>query len=403
MPEKGIIIVRRSKKGKLVYEIRIEGVKNPMAIPSNFEPLDETFNNRECQVVREKGLITKIFVEGKELSRKEGEVSIEKQRPLYEEKRRDDSGKKDLFDKESLKLPKDTRDCLSEINTINNFSFLLNHFIPWKNNKIVNDFLKEVESRSGDFFKSLSSSIKSRRDIFLKEIQKDYVTTQTFTAKVDWRMVVGLGAENVHETSMTLHHIYGIPYITGSALKGIARNAAVEELIGENEEPDVMDTLMDLPDISGLSKEKKREEIERVGKVRRQDKTEVSPTATTLSRIMAGWKEFQSAQKIFGRQEQAGKIIFLDAFPEGKLNIRLDIMNPHYPDYYGKGEPPADWQNPNPIAFLVVENTEFIFSLASKKENEDLLTLSEQWLKKGLIEQGIGAKTAVGYGYFKTE
>ncbi len=212
--------------------------------------------------------------------------------------------------------------------------------------------------------------------------------------------MVGLGAENVHETSMTLHHIYGIPYIPGSALKGIARNAAVEELIGEDEELDIMDALISLPDLSELSDEKKHEEIERTGKVKRQGKT-VKPTAATVNRIIAGWKEFELAQSVFGRQTHAGRIIFLDAFPEGKPNIKADIMNPHYPKYYGEGAPPADWQNPIPIPFLTVENTTFCFCLAAEKKYANLLSVAGEWLKLALEDHGVGAKTSVGYGYFQ--
>src|SRR6266699_2079206 len=44
-----------------------------------------------------------------------------------------------------------------------------------------------------------------------------------FDAALDWRMVIGLGGESVLETDITLHHLYGIPFIPGSALKGLTR------------------------------------------------------------------------------------------------------------------------------------------------------------------------------------
>jgi Uncharacterized protein predicted to be involved in DNA repair (RAMP superfamily) len=44
------------------------------------------------------------------------------------------------------------------------------------------------------------------------------------------RLVVGLGAGNVLETSLTLHHIFGIPYIPASALKGVARMVSFWEI-----------------------------------------------------------------------------------------------------------------------------------------------------------------------------
>src|SRR5207237_557288 len=39
--------------------------------------------------------------------------------------------------------------------------------------------------------------------------------------RVIGRMIIGLGGENVLETGLTLHHIYGVPYIPATALKGL--------------------------------------------------------------------------------------------------------------------------------------------------------------------------------------
>src|SRR5205085_8112131 len=49
---------------------------------------------------------------------------------------------------------------------------------------------------------------------------------QTHRAQVKGRMIVGLGSESVLETSISLHRTYGVPYIPGSALKGLAANYA---------------------------------------------------------------------------------------------------------------------------------------------------------------------------------
>ena len=46
-------------------------------------------------------------------------------------------------------------------------------------------------------------------------------------------MVVGLGGESVYETSITLHHIYGIPYIPASSIKGVVRSWIITEVFGE--------------------------------------------------------------------------------------------------------------------------------------------------------------------------
>ena len=279
--------------------------------------------------------------------------------------------------------------------------------------EIPNDFLNKIKTKS---FSEITSKYSAKRHQNLIERLKytHYVSEHSF--KADWRMVVGLGAENVHETSMTLHHIYGIPYIPGSALKGIARDADVADLCSEvqNEKPDVMDALISMPASDEKDEDKRRKEIKKNGKFKRLNKDYVEPENTTIDKIIQGWPDFETARKIFGGQKQAGKVIFFDAFPEKDISIKPDIMNPHYPKYYSGDEVPADWQNPTPIKFLTVENTSFHFALALNKKETDknrnkidsdpaLLDAAEKWLKKALQEQGVGAKTAVGYGYFNAE
>lgn len=186
--------------------------------------------------------------------------------------------------------------------------------------------------------------------------------------KPAWRMVVGLGGgESVYEVGMTLHHIYGIPYIPASSIKGVLRSYIIQQKFNNSES------------------------------VALKGETDDS----------------KSFIEIFGTTANQGNITFFDAFPTTEPKLRPDIMNPHYPDYYSGSKAPTDTQNLIPIPFLVVYNTSFQFLLASKKmdiqqelwefeENNEKkrLTLA-QWLKKSLSEHGIGAKTAVGYGYMK--
>ena len=410
MENNATLIIRKNKKGRLLAEVQIEGLSQPMAVPSFYESLNESFNNKPCVVERAEGLISRIMVDGTELKRRDSKQEISKraegraQRPLPQQRDVHSSTsqatqktyhqQKPLSLGSILKIPLDTRECVHEMPEMpHNFAIVLNHFIEWDNHKPSKSFLKKVSDIR--FSTDLCTGIRGRNEWLLRSIKDRYHTQSVFSAKVNWRMVVGLGAESVHETSMALHHIYGIPYIPGSALKGIARNAAVEELCGGNEEPVVMDALLiSLPDISELSEEKKREVIK---------KTKVQPKNDTIDKILKGWEEFEIARKVFGGQTQAGGVTSMDAFPRGEINIKPDIMNPHYPDYYGKSDPkpPADWQRPNPITFLTVENTTFLFCLVAKEKHKGLLVPAERWLKLALENQGVGAKTSVGYGYFQ--
>ncbi len=111
---------------------------------------------------------------------------------------------------------------------------------------------------------------------------------------------------------------------------------------------------------------------------------------------------------VFGTTEKAGSVIFFDAIPLKPPKFQLDIMNPHYPNYYdnrgGTSQnlaPPADWDSPRPVFFLTVRETPYLFAIAARSEQGNrLLDLAEHWLKGALRELGIGAKTSADYGYW---
>ena len=177
-----------------------------------------------------------------------------------------------------------------------------------------------------------------------------------FLAAIDWRMIIGLGGETILETDITLHYLYGIPYIPSSALKGLTRAY-----------------------VTGEIEEYKSNKIENDNDV---------------------------VKRIFGSQEHAGTVIFFDAMPDnGKVAFAIDIMNPHYPEYYGGNKAPTNDQSPVPITFLTVTNTSFMFALAPRNTNEkqhktDVESV-KTWLQDALQKYGIGGKTSAGYGYFR--
>lgn len=170
-------------------------------------------------------------------------------------------------------------------------------------------------------------------------------------AKVSGRMVVGLGAESVLETSIALHRTYGVPFIPGSALKGLAAHYARNYL---NE---------------------------------------------------TDWGKSSPAYKtVFGGTDDAGYVTFFDALlvpPDSERVIYTDVLTSHHQEYYtGKGSaPPANWDSPNPVPFLSVKGT-YLIALAGPAE---WVAATFQILKDALWELGIGAKTSSGYGRMKLD
>jgi CRISPR-associated protein Cmr6 len=175
---------------------------------------------------------------------------------------------------------------------------------------------------------------------------------QTAEATVAGRMVVGLGAESVLETSIALHRTYGVPYIPGSALKGLTAATA-----------------------------HKHQEDPEWRKVKEDGETGSSHLI------------------LFGDQESSGYVTFHDALwiPEGdRLPLDLDVMTVHHPNYYqGKdGAPPADWDSPTPVAFVSARGRYLLALTGPVEWTEAAMKI----LVEALREDGIGAKTAAGYG-----
>ncbi|GIL09191.1 MAG: hypothetical protein BroJett033_7020 [Chloroflexota bacterium] len=202
------------------------------------------------------------------------------------------------------------------------------------------------------------------------------------------KLVVGLGAKGALEMGITLHHTTGLPYIPGSALKGLARSYALLTLAAEHKV--ALDGVEDFDKrlISGHLDSKVNEAPQY---------REVFGQATE--------------QKYDIHDSAAGSVVFYDAVlydvpagvREGRL-FTLDVMTPHFPKYYRSsgGQPPNDADGPNPVTFLTV-NAGLVFAFAvglRKNGSDEARKQARKWLRAGLQEMGIGAKTAAGYGVF---
>ena len=182
------------------------------------------------------------------------------------------------------------------------------------------------------------------------------------------RLVVGLGLPHSTETALLLDRLTGCPYLPGSSVKGVLRAAARLVAAGELE----------------------------TGEGGAEDR--------------AFWSEH--LDRLFGPElggettPAKGQLLVYDAFPDGWPILELDVLTPHYGDYYsdeGTKEPPADWLDPNPVSFLTVRaGTRFTFWLGHVKptDAENDLTAASRLLATALEWLGIGGKTSSGYGVF---
>lgn len=168
-------------------------------------------------------------------------------------------------------------------------------------------------------------------------------------------LVVGLGSASVLETSLSLHRTFGVPFIPGSALKGL--------------------------------------------------------TAAFTRRRVADWGEWSKGNPhsyepgeaytiAFGTQQSAGYVSFYDAlWIPGAAPLHREVMTPHHPQYQTGSLAPTDFDSPTPVPFISAAGS-FLVALGGPVEWTqrifEILTLA-------LAEEGVGAKTSSGYGRMRLE
>lgn len=310
-------------------------------------------------------------------------------------------------------FPRDVRELIGSPENVDNLSLLIDRFAPFAEEKGT---LKTSGTVLKKFFRGsppIGNEAITEYSRYLHEYLRmlDRKAQKVGILRTKSRLVVGLGDESIYETSIRLLRNYGMPYIPGSALKGIARYRGIEAIAEANPERDFYDTVKCID--NALQNGKRVKELSQELKPANVGGVQVS--VETLARL-------------FGRAGDKGRegcAVFFDALvsPIAKptetsrikellvreLSVRnnlvsvldFDIMNPHYGPYYQEKKPPAEWHEPKPITFLTVrKNVPFVFAVGTSKVCEKGAEVAWELLRDALVRNGVGAKTALGYGRF---
>jgi CRISPR-associated protein Cmr6 len=220
-------------------------------------------------------------------------------------------------------------------------------------------WIKSVTGKQGDVAKL--ADFASRQQALVSVLQGE-----SRFYKTDWHFVTGMGNPHPVENGFTWHPTLAVPFLAGSAVKGLVRSWV--EM-----------------DEDGLGETEKKARLKQWFGT--EDKKDVA--------------------------EQAGNFIFFDALPNEPPVLLCDIMTPHMGKWYEQGDTgslnpdviPADWHEPVPVPFLAVKKAQFVFSIAARhpenKEHVDELKKVFEALDNALTWLGAGAKTAAGYGYME--
>jgi CRISPR-associated protein Cmr6 len=221
-----------------------------------------------------------------------------------------------------------------------------NHYKPVDNAK--KQFLQKIidKYRATDLTTNLNTALAKQQELVKN------LNGQSIQASTDWRFVSGLGAAHPYETGFIWHRTLSVPYLPGSSVKGMMRAWAAHW--------------------GGVAEQ------------------------TEIARL-CGAEDGEA---------NCGALIVFDALPSQPPKLEIDILNPHYSEYYqDSNTPPADYLSPIPVFFLTVapkQNFEFFLAPrpgASGRPSQDLAD-GMKLLSDALENLGAGGKTAVGYGFF---
>lgn len=256
------------------------------------------------------------------------------------------------------------------------------------------DLLKSEENKTDPFFRCESPSLRLEKFVRLGgttkgEEVRSVVNCQqrngreiplckprgaeTFRATLEASLIVNQAGGILENAGMCLHRHFGTPFIPGSAVKGAARHAAWVAWKAEKDPEQKAKLAKEIAHLFGYPTNEKG-----------------------LDAYLAemGWKE-----------ATAGTICFMAAVPEGTAKLGVDIVNCHHKEYYAGNRPEAvDDEAPIPNYFPSVQKgVRFVFTLIPIRGEKNALESAKKWLVEAITLQGMGAKTAAGYGWFSVD
>ncbi len=184
--------------------------------------------------------------------------------------------------------------------------------------------------------------------------------------------LIGTGSGGIRDLGMTVHGTYGWPILPGSSLKGAACAYARSAL---DLPPATLETVFGC-------------EPSRTHEINSTSKTEVEGPASPS----------KPEPTLLG-----GGVQFLDALPASvEFDVTIDVLTPHQGRYYETSDaasaPPAEYFQPVPVNFLVVSSGIWVALLVGESK---AVQVAVKALRGAVCDEGLGAKTSAGYGYFQ--
>lgn len=219
---------------------------------------------------------------------------------------------------------------------------------------------------------------------FLLDLEASYADRAiTFVATLGGRLLINMAGGVMENSGMALDRITGLPYIPGTAVKGITRNCALWEIRNEADTGRKILMLRQALAIFGFSP------------------NDLAQRGDFLWVVKGDRNQLEAALQDFNTDTYKGICSFIAAQPSSTENLRIvaEVLTPHFNN------------NLRPIFFPAVDaGTEFGFAIIGQREpyvkdltRSKLIDQARTWLQQALVQNGIGAKTGAGYGWFQID
>ena len=224
-------------------------------------------------------------------------------------------------------------------------------------------YIKSLDDKNDsklDLFDAMTHAASNALDLYAHafRVRHDFLcrTAMPVCFRTIQPLAAGLGNSNVIETGLALNHVYGVPMLPASSLKGITAHYC-SEIFGA-EDPDYRGSYNNNPP-------------EPAGRIYEALFGKIAPE----------------------NEQEAGILRFYDAWilPECVRDcFVLDVMTPHHG---------SDFKDPIPINFLTVKGDFEIFIGCSNFETDrEWIKFAFRLTESALSNYGIGGKIRAGYG-----
>lgn len=227
------------------------------------------------------------------------------------------------------------------------------------------------------------SRIRSTTRLMI-DLEKSYQgQAATFIGALGGRLLINMAGGVMENSGLSLDRVTGLPLIPGTAIKGISRHQALWEIRRAADTATKVELVRKALAVFGFSP------------------NDLSPKGDFLWATEGDRALLDKALQVFGSDTYKGVCSFLGASPSDldSLKIVAEVLTPHFNN------------NLRPIFFPAVEaGAQFAFAIIAQRDphsndldRTSLLDQAKSWLQAALTENGIGAKTGAGYGWFSID